>query len=118
MEILERRGAAWVLLDGELDHHLSAMLRPRIDGYIAAHRPSRLVLDFTAVSFMDSSAVGLVLGRWKMLVQSGGELVLTGLSPQQLKVMKLAGVGRLARICEENGGDKNDGKPNETDTAV
>ena len=54
-----------VMLTDEIDHHSAGNLRLRIDNELIINTPETLVLDFSGVTFMDSSAVGLVLGRYK-----------------------------------------------------
>ena len=85
-------------LSGEIDHHLAGDMRQSLDDAILREKPQALLLDFSDVTFMDSSGIGLVMGRYRLLSQSGGELEVTGTSPQIRKVMKLAGLDRLARI--------------------
>ena len=52
-------------LSGELDHHHTQKLREEIDRSVQKERPTRLALDFSGVEFMDSSGIGLVLGRYR-----------------------------------------------------
>lgn len=85
-------------LGGELDHHSAREMRETIDTAIELNMPTLLVLDFSAVSFMDSSGIGLVMGRFRNLQRSGAQMHITGTSPQITKVMKLAGIGRLAKM--------------------
>ena len=87
-----------VVLDGEIDHHSASLIRISIDDAIIHKRPQTLILDFSKVSFMDSSGIGLVMGRYKLLKPLGAELHVTNTSPQIGKVMKLAGLDRLARL--------------------
>ena len=85
-------------LSGELDHHTAREMREAIDGAVELNMPSTLVLNFKNISFMDSSGIGLVMGRYRNISKTGGELHITGASPQIYKVMKLAGLGRLAKL--------------------
>ena len=85
-------------LDGEIDHHTAGVMRCEIDAAIEKNMPSVVILDFRDVSFMDSSGIGLVMGRYKILKPLGGELHVTNTSPQIFKVMKLAGLDRLAKL--------------------
>ncbi len=93
-------------LSGELDHHSAKPIREEIDAAIDANMPTLLVLDFKDITFMDSSGIGLVMGRYKLLSKNGAELAITNPSPQIYKVMQLAGLARLAKI--EKGGMKNE----------
>ena len=85
-------------LNGEIDHHTAAELRTTIDDAVVNNKPTLLVLDFKNVSFMDSSGIGLVMGRYKNLQKSGAKLHLVNLSENLYKIMKLAGIERLAVI--------------------
>ena len=95
-------------LSGEIDHHSSLGLRIQIDDKIENSRPKETILDFTDVTFMDSSGIGLVMGRYKLCQNFGGTLTVCGLSDSSYKVMKLAGLSNIANI--KKGGIKNDRK--------
>ncbi len=84
-----------VYLTGELDHHGAAPLREQVDRLISARRPKRLVLDFGGVSFMDSSGIGFVMGRYKRITAQGGVLRVQSATPRMERVMRLAGLERL-----------------------
>jgi len=86
------------LLSGEIDHHNAAFLREQIDQALVKLRPATLTLDFEDVSFMDSSAVGLVMGRFKSLSAFGGEMEVVNLSPVAYRMMQLSGLQSLAKL--------------------
>ena len=88
-------------LSGEIDHHNAAGLRGEIDQALAKYRPPTLTLDFNGVSFMDSSAVGLVMGRYKLLSAFGGEMEVVNLSPVAYRMMQLSGLQALAKLKEK-----------------
>ena len=90
-------------LCGEIDHHTTLPIRLDIDDRIENCRPKTVILDFSDVTFMDSSGIGLVMGRYKLLSEFGGDLEVTGLSNNSYKVMRLAGLDRIANIKK---GDK------------
>ena len=90
-----------VMLDGEIDHHRAKEIREKIDDAIEFNMPSLLILDFGGVTFMDSSGIGLVMGRYRLLQKKGAKLNLTNLPPNIYKVMKLAGIEKLAKIEKE-----------------
>jgi stage II sporulation protein AA (anti-sigma F factor antagonist) len=85
-------------LSGEIDHHCAKEIRTDIDLAIEMHKPEKLILDFTGVTFMDSSGIGLVMGRYKTMKTLGGRVVIENPSAQIKKVMRLAGLDRLAVI--------------------
>jgi len=86
---------------GEIDHHSSREIREEIDERAGRAQPSRLVMDFSDVTFMDSSGIGLVMGRYALMQELEGELVVENMPEHIKRVMKLAGLDRLANM--ENG---------------
>ena len=87
-----------VYLSGEIDHHLAKGMREEIDNAIEYGMPSLLILDFSDVTFMDSSGIGLVMGRYRLLQKTGATLNLVNLPENIFKIMKLAGIERLASL--------------------
>ena len=87
-----------VYLQGEIDHHTAKDMREEIDKAINFYMPTLMILDFSEISFMDSSGIGLVMGRYKNLKKNGAKLSLSNLSGNIYKIMKLAGIERLAEI--------------------
>ncbi|MBQ0084273.1 MAG: anti-sigma factor antagonist [Clostridiales bacterium] len=72
-------------LVGEVDHHTARQMRLEIDNALQFNMPTLLIIDFSEVSFMDSSGVGLVMGRYRELAKTGAELQLTGMSSSVIK---------------------------------
>ena len=85
-------------LSGEIDHHTAREMRETIDKAIELNMPTLLVMDFSDIGFMDSSGIGLVMGRYRTLIKMGAALHISGASSQLCKVMKLAGLEKLATI--------------------
>ena len=92
VEIISNPLSVSALLSGEIDHHTAAAMRADIDAAAAAQQPKILRLDFADVTFMDSSAVGLVMGRYRLLQGWQGKLEVTNLSERNYKMMRLAGM--------------------------
>ncbi len=83
---------------GEIDHHCAKDIREAIDIEIEKDFPELLILDFKDVSFMDSSGIGLVMGRYKLAKSLNCDIKLINLSSHIKKVMKLAGIDSLSII--------------------
>lgn len=98
VEIAVNKNTMIAYLNGEIDHHNAAKIRTLIDIRIESAKPTLLILDFTNISFMDSSGIGLVMGRYKLMKYINGNLKIVNPSPQIRKVMSLAGFDRLAVI--------------------
>lgn len=79
-------------LDGELDHHSSAEARKDIDKTIDAFRCSCLILDFKNVTFMDSSGIGVVMGRYNKLKDSGGKVTVVHCDSYIDRILSMAGI--------------------------
>ena len=84
-----------VRLSGEIDHNRAVNLRTGIDGQISALRPDVLELDFSGVSFMDSSGIGLIMGRYRSIGLIGGELRVTNIPQSLYRIFELSGVNTL-----------------------
>lgn len=82
-------------LEGEIDHHSAKDIREEIDAEVEKIKPDLLIVDFRDVSFMDSSGIGLVMGRYKLINELGGKLLVTNMSNHIERVMKLSGITRL-----------------------
>ena len=83
---------------GEIDHHTAASIRQGIDGMLFEKRPRKLLLDLSAVSFMDSSWLGLIMGRYSVMKELEGEMVVRNPSPETRAIQTLAGMERMVRI--------------------
>lgn len=85
-------------LSGEIDHHSAKEIREQIDESIERAKPMMLTLDFKDVTFMDSSGIGLVMGRYRIMQMIDGKVTVKNASLHIRKVMRLAGLDRLAAI--------------------
>lgn len=103
LQIELKNGVMTVLLSGELDHHTAARLREQIDGTAQKVKPKLLRMDFSDVPFMDSSGIGLILGRVRMTAIWGGQVTLVGLSPQLKRMAELSGAAALVTFEKKAG---------------
>ena len=83
----------------EIDHHSAKRIRERIDRAIFKCRPELLVLDFSDVRFMDSSGVGLIIGRCEVAEAVGASVRLTGLSERLMKLVRLSGIEKISGLA-------------------
>ena len=89
-----------IALSGEIDHHGARSVLRMIDDKIDQFVPRMCVLDFKAVTFMDSSGIAIVIFLLRRMRELGGELRLENVADQPLKVLKAAGVNQLLNIQE------------------
>lgn len=93
-------GRLTVALTGEIDHHRAKEYIQAIAGKIEAYTPDVCVLDFTEVSFIDSSGIAVVINALRNMAQIEGELLLTGIAPQPMRVFRASGIDKLVKIKE------------------
>ncbi|MDE6031587.1 MAG: anti-sigma factor antagonist [Oscillospiraceae bacterium] len=79
----------------DIDHHIARELRMELDEVISLSRPELLIIDMENVGFMDSSGIGLILGRLKTLRAYGGEILIKNAQPNIAAVIKLSGLSNL-----------------------
>lgn len=83
-------------LDGELDHHTSAVTREEIDKTAEAFHSKHLIFNFEKVTFMDSSGIGVIMGRYNKISHLGGRLVITGCNEYINRILDMAGIYTIA----------------------
>ncbi len=91
-------GTLTVRIAGDLDHHTAKDIRERIDKELFIMKPHLLILDFSGVSFMDSSGIALIIGRAESIGALGGGLRITGLTPAMRKLIRLSGIEKIKNI--------------------
>ena len=100
-----REGDALVVRrEGELDHCAAEALRGELEALLRDTSIARLHLDFGNVSFMDSSGVGFVIGRYKTMAARGGSVSASGLRAPVDRLFRMGGLHRIVTITEGQGG--------------
>ena len=87
-----------IKLRGEIDHHSAVAVRSAIDDMIRSKRPHKLIIDMSAIELMDSSGLGLIMGRYALMKEIGGQTVVLDPSPRVEKIMSLAGLERIVTV--------------------
>lgn len=83
-------------LEGELDHHSSSIIREEIDKTAEAFHSRHLIFNFEKVTFMDSSGIGVIMGRYNKVTQLGGKLLITGCNAYVDRILDMAGIYTIA----------------------
>jgi len=94
-------GTLTVALSGEIDHHCAKNYIQSIASKIEAYSPKLCILDFQDVSFMDSSGIAVVINSLRSMTRLDGQLELSGLNAQPMKVFRTSGIDKLVKIKEE-----------------
>ncbi len=98
VDIKNENGTAVARISGEIDHHNAKSVRTELDHYIVTAQPRELAIDLGGITFMDSSGIGLIMGRSKLMKECGGSLEVRNAQPYIRRVLRLAGVERIVRI--------------------
>lgn len=97
MTAVTRQDKMIVFLSGEIDHHSVKDIRDDIDRIMIESKPKALILNLTGIGFMDSSGLGLILGRYRRANELGIQLFISGADKNVLKILKMAGVDKLIK---------------------
>lgn len=92
-----QRNILIVTLKGELDHNSAEEVRVKIDDKIDMNEAKNIILDFSGVSFMDSSGIGAVMGRYKKISHRGGSLFVSNVNKNVNKIFELAGLYKIIK---------------------
>ena len=95
MENVTYMQAGPVLIIGlpeEVDDHVCNGIREETDRYISAGKVQKLIFDFSKTGFMDSSGIGILLGRYKRMHHMGGEVLVTGEDAKIRRLLRISGV--------------------------
>lgn len=89
-----------VSMSGELDHHSAEEVRNKIDDRLDRDNITKLVMDFSGVSFMDSSGIGVVIGRYKKLSMKKGNICIARVSDSVKRVFELSGMFKIIKLYD------------------
>lgn len=85
---------------GELDHHSAEYARQKIDGEMVKSTTKNLVFDFSQLTFMDSSGIGIIMGRYKNIQKLNGKIAIVCGNPQISRILKMCGIPKLMNIYD------------------
>ena len=96
----EKNNVLTVKVTGELDHHNAPQIREETDFKITNDNIKNVIFDFTNLSFMDSSGVGVIIGRYKLLSSLSGKLYIVSPSKRLNRILELSGIMKIIRVFE------------------
>ena len=91
-------GELLIFIKGELDHYSAVWVRGEIDKKILETSPRSAVLVLSGIDFMDSSGIGLVMGRYARMQNIGGTLTVRDPGERVERILRLAGIERIVNI--------------------
>lgn len=86
-----------VTIIGDIDHHSATDIKEKTDKRILQENIKNIIFDFSKVTFMDSSGIGMIIGRYKLVEKKNGKAVICAMTPEVKKIFDITG---LAKIIE------------------
>ncbi len=97
----------YAFVSGEVDHHTAKGIRQAIDAALISYAPECLVMDVSGITFMDSSGLGLVLGRYTKACEAGIAFSVQGAGERVIRMFDMAGLDRIIDYKEKKTDEKN-----------
>lgn len=101
MKITRNQRTVTVKLSGEIDHHSIRDIREEIDKMLDQTGAVNVAFDMTDVNFMDSSGIGLLMGRYKRVRSYGGQVIIIGATPSVKRILKMSGIGDIMIMVDK-----------------
>lgn len=98
--IISKHRMILMRLSGELDHHTAEYVRKTLEREIRRSGAVNIALDFSRVTFMDSSGIGMIIGRYKTVSALGGNLIIFDADEQTRRILEMSGVASLVIISD------------------
>jgi stage II sporulation protein AA (anti-sigma F factor antagonist) len=100
IELEHHRRTLIVRLKGELDHHTADTVKVKMEEAILRGDVNHVVLSMKDLSFMDSSGLGVILGRYKLITARGGKMVVCDVNPAVYRLFEMSGLFKILTIQE------------------
>jgi stage II sporulation protein AA (anti-sigma F factor antagonist) len=98
IDFVETGQVLTIKLKGELDHHSAEAARVLVDEKIKNEKYSKLVIDLKGLDFIDSSGIGFVIGRYKVIRKRKGVIEIVNAGKKVRKILDMSGIGKIINI--------------------
>jgi len=89
-----------VNFNGELDHHSAEEIRKEIDNSYLEKMLKNVIFDLKNLRFMDSSGIGIIMGRYKLTSENGGKVILVNVSSRVEKILSMSGILKIVKVSK------------------
>lgn len=96
----EKEETLIIYLPGELDHHVAGVIREETESLFICKKIRDVIFDYTNTHFMDSSGIGLVMGRYRQVRYLKGDVYIVGVNEKIARILDISGLYRVAKRCE------------------
>ena len=90
-----------ISFSGEIDHHTCNRIKAKSDYDIQKYMPKKVIFDFKDVKFMDSSGIGMLIGRYKQILRIGGQAEMINASKDIKRIFEMSGIFKIIPLKEE-----------------
>ena len=98
VKLLGEKKTLLVKVEGELDHHLSAKIKEEVDNKMRSSNAINIIFDFSGLTFMDSSGIGLIMGRYKKTRTLGGRVIASGVNAQIMRILEMSAIDKIIKL--------------------
>ena len=95
LKMNRKGGRLYVKISGEIDHHNAPAIRENVDLEVKSGGVRKLIFDFSGLTFMDSSGIGILMGRYKLMQLYGGSVTVVGACDYIEKIIRLSGLENI-----------------------
>ena len=97
---LEEKNLIIEFMVPELDHHITNEVRDGIDNILSSKPIKNIIFDFKNIKFMDSSGIGVIIGRYKKISSEGGKVSVINVNARVKKIFDLSGMDKIISIYD------------------
>lgn len=98
IKLLGEKRTLLVELLGELDHHAASKIKDEVDEKLRSSNAVNIIFDFSNITFMDSSGIGVIMGRYKKTRALGGRVIACGMNAQIMRIMEMSGIDKIIKL--------------------
>ncbi len=98
IDLEQHRNALIVRLIGELDHHTAESVKKKMEDALIRGNVRYMILSLKQLEFMDSSGLGVILGRYKQITSRGGKMIVCDVNPAVYKLFEMSGLFKILSI--------------------
>ena len=90
----------FIRLPEEIDHHQAGFICQTADRYLCRKEVANVVFDFENTRFMDSSGIGIIMGRYRKISCLGGKVYVLHADQQIMRVLRISGIDKMVEVLE------------------
>ena len=100
IEFSNEKNALIMKIEGEVDHRYAIRIRREADRKIVTYPNKTFVIDLTGVSFMDSSGIGVIIGRYKLVKSFGSEVIIVSSNNTIDRILDMSGIRKIIKVYQ------------------